>query len=357
MNINFRRKVLLGLFLCCCVFLNAQQSFVFTAIDSKNGLSENRVRTILQLQDGRMVVTTEGVTNIYDGTSFKYLHLKGNNISRLTGYTGFHHGYVDKEYVWIKDKGKLMGIDIKQERFVSKPDSILSKLGIREPIADFFVDASQNYWVLTSSDKLFFRNAKNGKTSILLKNVSTPNGTKGQLYDVAVVKQQLFLFYRNGLIVCYDLKTAKELYKTNSLSNQEQSKYNNTLMVVQSDNSLYQIRNGSKGVMLGYDIKKRKHTKILETDYWLNTISVDNKGNLWVSCAIGLWFIDKNLKEKQLIPSFKLVDGTAVNTEARHFITIHKADSGLAHSIMDCCIIILIDSNLRMLEKRFLEHN
>lgn len=316
MNSNFRHYILLGLLLCFCVSLNAQQSFVFTAIDSKNGLSENRVRTILQLQDGRMVITTEGVTNIYDGTSFKYLHLKGNTISRLTGYSGFHHGYVDKEYVWIKDKGKLMGIDIKQERFVSKPDSVLFKMGIREPIADFFVDASQNYWILTSSNKLLFRNAKNGKTSVFLKNVSTPNGIKDQLYDVALIQQQLFLFYRNGLIVCYDLKTGKELYQTNSLSNQEQSKYNNTLMVVQLDNSLYQIRNGSKGVMLGYDIKKRTHTKILQTDYWLNTISVDNKGNLWVSCAIGLWFIDKNLKEKKLIPSFKLVDGTQVNNEA-----------------------------------------
>ncbi|MFL9829840.1 ATP-binding protein [Flavobacterium sp. ST-87] len=315
MSIHFRR-ILPMLFLCFCVFLNAQQSFVFTAIDSKNGLSENRVRSILQLHDGRMVVTTEGVTNIYDGTSFKYLHLKGNNISRLTGYSGFHHGYVDKEYVWIKDKGKLMCIDIKQEHFVTKPDSVLSKLGIREPIADFFVDTSKNYWVLTSSDKLLFRNAKNGKISVFLKNVSARNGVKDQLYDVAVIRQQLFLFYKNGLIVCYDLNTAKELYKTNSLSNQEQLKYNNTLMVVQSDNALYQIRNGSTGIMLVYDIKKRTHTKILETDYWLNTISLDNKGNLWVSCAIGLWFIDKNLKEKHFIPSFRLVDGTEVNTEA-----------------------------------------
>jgi signal transduction histidine kinase/DNA-binding response OmpR family regulator/ligand-binding sensor domain-containing protein len=316
MKSYFRRYILLGLFLCFCIRTTAQQSFVFASIDTKNGLSENRVRTILQLQDGRMLITTEGVTNIYDGTSFKYLHLKGNTISRLTGYSGFHHGYVDKEYVWIKDKGKLMLIDIKQERFVSKPDSVLFAMGIREPIADFFLDADQNYWVLTSSDKLLFRNAKNGKTAVFLNHVSTPNGIKDQLYDIALIKQQLFLFYRNGLIVCYDLKTAKEVYQTNSLSKQEQNKYNNTLMVVQSDNSLYQIRNGSAGLMLAYDIKKRTHTKILQTDYWLNTISVDSKGNLWVSCAIGLWFVDKNLKEKQLIPSFKLVDGTEVNTEA-----------------------------------------
>jgi len=316
MNNHFCRYIFLGLFLCFCLQINAQQSFVFSSIDSKNGLSENRVRTILQLQDGRMIITTEGVTNIYDGTSFKYLHLKANAISQLSSYSGFHHGYVDKNYVWIKDKGKLMLINIKQERFVSKPDSVLSLMRIHEPIADFFADAYHNYWVLTSSDKLLFKDSKKRTTAVFLTNVLTPNGKKDELYDVAVIRKQLFLFYKKGLIVCYDLKTAKELYQTNSLSYQDQQRYNRTLMVVQSNNTLYQIRNGASGIMLAYDIKKRIHTKILETDYWLNTISVDSKGNLWVSCAIGLWFIDKNLKEKHFIPSFKLVDGTEVNTEA-----------------------------------------
>jgi ligand-binding sensor domain-containing protein len=274
------------------------------------------VRTILQLQDGRMLITTEGVTNIYDGTSFKYLHLKGNTIFPLTAYSGFHHGYVDKNYVWIKDKGKLMLIDIKQEHFVQNPEKVLSSIGISEPIADFFLDSYHNYWVLTSSDKLLFRNAKKAKTTVFLQNVSRPNGIKNQLYDVAVIQKQLFLFYKNGLMVCYDLDTAKELYRTNSLSKEEQKRYDRTLMVVQSNNALYQIRNGTTGILLAYDIQKRTYKSLLQTDYWLNTISVDSKGNLWVSCAIGLWFIDKNLKEKQFIPSFQLVDGTEVHTEA-----------------------------------------
>lgn len=315
MNSYLSRYILLGL-LCFCIRTYAQQSFVFSAIDSKDGLSENRVRTILQLQDGRMLITTEGVTNIYDGTSFKYLHLSANTISPLTSYSGFFHGYVDKNYVWIKDKGKLMGIDIKQEHFVQNPEKVLSSMGIREPIADFFLDAYHNYWVLTSSDKLLFRSAKNRKTTVFIQNVSTPNEIKDQLYDVAVIQKQLFLFYKNGLMVCYDLDTAKELYQTNSLAKENPNQYNNTLLVVQSNDFLYQIRNGARGIMQAYDIRKKTYTTILQTDYWLNTVSVDNKGNLWVSCAKGLWFINKNGKEKYLINSFQLVDGTQVHTEA-----------------------------------------
>src|ERR1035437_883806 len=102
------RRIFLCCYITCCVTTQAQQHLVFTPIDCKNGLSENRVRNIEQLIDGRMVITTEGVTNIYDGTSFKHLHLKENNICPLTGYRGFHHGYVDKDYMWMKNGGRLM---------------------------------------------------------------------------------------------------------------------------------------------------------------------------------------------------------------------------------------------------------
>ncbi|MEO8253954.1 MAG: ATP-binding protein, partial [Flavobacterium sp.] len=316
MNSSFCRYILLGLFLCFSVFINAQQSFVFTAIDAKEGLSENRVRNILQLQDGRMLITTEGVTNIYDGTSFKYLHNNEKNSYPLTAYSGFHRGYVDKDYVWIKDKGKLKFIDIEQEHFVQNPKNVLSSMGIHEPIADFFLDANQNYWVLTSSDKLLFKAAKKDRFSVFLNHASPSNGIKNQLYDIAVIQKQLFLFYKDGSMVCYDLESAQKLYQTNSLAHNHLAKYNNTLLVVQSNDFLYQIRNGTRGIMQAFDIHKKTFRTILETEYWLNTVSIDNKGNLWVSCAKGLWFINKNGNEKYLIHSFQLVDGTEVNTEA-----------------------------------------
>jgi len=311
------RYILVSLSICFCVLIHAQQHLVFTPIDCKNGLSENRVRNIVQLNDGRMVITTEGVTNIYDGTSFKHLHLKEKNICPLTGYRGFHHGYVDKDYMWMKNGGRLMLIDIQHECFVPTPGNILASMDIREPIADFFMDAGKNYWVLTSSDKLLYRNAQKGKTSVFLKHVSTPIGTTDELYDVAVVQGQLFLFYRSSLMVCYNLNTARELYHTYYFSKQEQALHNSpTLMVVQSKNSIYLLRNGSVGIMLGYNIQKREWTTVLRTNYWLNTVSIDNQENLWVSCREGLWCIDKTLQNKQLISSFVLVDGTEINTEA-----------------------------------------
>lgn len=47
--------------------------FLFTSIDASQGLSDNRIRYILQLPDGRMVFTTSRDVNLYDGARFTSL--------------------------------------------------------------------------------------------------------------------------------------------------------------------------------------------------------------------------------------------------------------------------------------------
>lgn len=54
---------------------------------------------------------------------------------------------------------------------------------------------------------------------------------------------------------------------------------------------------------------------MLQTSYWLNYLSVDKDGSIWISCHKGLWNIDAGLERKQYIPTLKLVDGRNINTE------------------------------------------
>ena len=324
--VSRRFFTLFGLLMFACISIHAQRHFVYTPIDCISGLSENGVRNILQLEDGRMVFTTEGVTNIFDGTTFKHVHLKGSDRMPLSRYTGFHHGYVDKDYFWMKHLGKLMVMDITLERFVPRPDSVLATMGVREPIADFFVDADKNYWILTSGDQLLFRKSGEQKNAVFLQNTSSPNGLADELYDIAVVQGQVFLCYRSGLMIAYDLDSKRELFQTNPFKEQ-QTQYGRTLMVVASKNVLYQIRNGQGGIMLAFDLLQKKWNTVLQTDYWLNTLTIDKEGNLWVSCQKGLWFMDKDLKQKQFISSFKVLDGTEITTEISS--QYHDSQGGL----------------------------
>ena len=75
------------------------------------------------------------------------------------------------------------------------------------------------------------------------------------------------------------------------------------------------IRIGKNTVMLNYDTRSRKWLKVLETDYWLNCVSVDKDENIWVSCKNGLWLIDKSFTKKTFLPTLQLVDGRELNNE------------------------------------------
>ena len=67
--------------------------------------------------------------------------------------------------------------------------------------------------------------------------------------------------------------------------------------------------------MLNYDITRKKWNIVFQTDYRLNSLSIDKDNSIWISCYMGLWNIDAGLTNKQYIPNLKLVDGRTINTE------------------------------------------
>lgn len=297
------------------VDVTTQTQLVFSVIDSNNGLSDNRVRNIMQLSDGRMMIITEGVTNIYDGTHFTQLHSNKGCIYPLSGYYGFHHTYSDKNYVWIKNYGQLSLYDKRTGNYVDNPANVFRSMGIEEGVANVYMDKSSNCWINTESDQLLYFDAEKSKLRIFCENVSFPQGQKDELLDLAVLNKHLYLFYTTGLLKCYSLLNGRLIYKVNTLNDTERNYYSRTLSIVQHGNFFYMLRNNYNGLMQAFNTSTRELTTVLKTDYWLNTIAVDKEHNLWVSCREGLWKIDKQLRDKQLISTFNLVDGADVTTE------------------------------------------
>lgn len=287
-----------------------QEHFAFTPIDSNDGLSENKINCITQLHDGRMVIITDGLVNLYDGTSFHYLHYNEEQLCDLTEYNGYHRTYVDNDgFLWIKNQFKLKLYDIHKESFVTNTDSILKTLDIHHPLKNFFMDTDCNYWFQTMDDQLIYRNCKDGESRLFLTDISELGGKEDMLYDLAVIEKHVFLFYRSGAMVCYEIENSTELYRENSFGQQENN-YINTLQVVPYMQYLYQIRNGDHGgIMHSFNTKSRKWNKIIETDISLNTLTVDKEGNCWVSAQNGFWFIDKFQSEKRHTTHLQLVDG------------------------------------------------
>ena len=93
------------------------------------------------------------------------------------------------------------------------------------------------------------KNNYEGKT--FLPYASSTGNTTDQLYDLGVLEDQLYLFYRSGLLICYNLKSHQEIYRQKLPDELPKGKYENTSYVYPVTILFIQLRNGSQGgVML-----------------------------------------------------------------------------------------------------------
>ena len=282
------------------------QDFVFSGINVQDGLSDNQVRYIIQLPDGRMVFKTSGNINIYNGAQFKYIHQNAQHVYPLAGYNGFYRIYQSGDSVlWIKDHHKLMCVDLCSEKYLSNLDAVFRKMGFQQHIDDVFMDSGKRLWIL-SGGKLSL------KDSSLSFNVSANSGI---IQDLAADKQNLYLFYNTGTVTCYDLSTKKKRYSADAYRGTQQMMFGNTSLVVEGKGGFYQLRNGSMGGFFFFNIQERRWKKIMETSYTLNTLFVDGEGVASISCTNGIWIVDVGKNKKRYLPILKKTDGHSLNTE------------------------------------------
>lgn len=289
---------------------------IFTPIKAHDGLSDNQIRYILQLPDGRMVFTTNGNVNIYDGTHFDYIHRSDRDIYALSAYDGFYRIYQSVDsLLWIKDQNKLMCIDLRFETYIADLDNIFFKIGITHRVMDLFLDHDQQLWLLTEQGLI------QPNDSLIISDVNK----YGRLQDVGSDGGRLYLFYSSGIVACFDLKSLKELYHVEAYSASDISKYERTSLLVKSPAGFYQLRNGSRGGFFYFDPESKTWEAILETDYTLNTLIVTPDNLAFITCAKGIWKIDLVSGERQYYPSLQVDDGTTVST---HISTIFQDQQG-----------------------------
>ena len=280
--------------------------FVFTSVDVTQGLSDNQIRYILQLSDGRMVFTTSGNVNLYDGNSFKYIHRNSQHIYPLSKYNGHYRIYQSGDSIlWIKDYHKLSCLNLHKEQYISNITELFNEHGISKPIEDLFVDDNQRIWLLVGDSLIHYKNSE----TIDISN------HQGSLQDLASDNENIYLFYNTGEVVCYSLKTKNELYQLTAFPTDEISLFQRTSLVVKGKNGFYQLRNGSKGGFFFFNPVSRKWKKILETDYTLNTLILTTDDLAYISCPHGFWIINPQNNEKQYLPTLKTVEGNIIDTE------------------------------------------
>ena len=106
---NIFRRMVTAMMLLVCMTIHAERmERVFFSYDASHGLADNSAQTIKCTKTGRMLITTIGHVNFYDGASFMHIDPTEENDFPLPKYTGHYHIYFDSQHhLWVKDKYKV----------------------------------------------------------------------------------------------------------------------------------------------------------------------------------------------------------------------------------------------------------
>lgn len=276
----------------------------FRVINAADGLADNSAQTIKSTFSGRLVVSTIGHINFYDGSGFTHIS-SGDSRYLLPKYKGHYHLYFDdSHHIWLKDKGMVTCVNMLTEQFVSDIGSIFQAQGVKGHVEDMFVDSSGSIW-LVQGNNIYSRH---GKVSLPLR--------KGRvLQDMDISDNIVLLFYDDCQVDVYDIIAKKKLYSTNPLNHEEVKDYQGSSVIYKYRNGFFQIRNGNnKAVLMWFDLDTRQWTKVLSTDYYLSNMTVKDDV-LYIASAYGYWTYDTDSRQIEHYEMIKLTDGRELLTD------------------------------------------
>ena len=148
------RSLATVLLLLVCSILHAERmERVFFSYNASHGLADNSAQTIKCTKTGRMVITTIGHVNFYDGANFVHIDPTAEDDFPLPKYFGHYHIYFDKHHhLWVKDKRKVTCVDLMKERFISNVDSVIKQMGMKDVVEDMFGDGENAMWFMLNGN-------------------------------------------------------------------------------------------------------------------------------------------------------------------------------------------------------------
>ena len=293
--------------LACALSVSAVVSKrVFQAYNASSGLVDNSAQTIRCATSGRLVITTMGQINFFDGTRFSFIDPSKENMYPLPNYFGNYHVYVDKyHHMWLKNTHTVTCVDLLTEMFVESVEEVFHEFGISDEVKDFFVDGNGVAYLLT--DK--------GLYSVDSKQYYKVR-EKCNLQDIETYQgKYLLLFYETGVVDVVELSTGTAVNSCKPYDETKAQTYNKSSVLYKDDFMFYQIRNGNKGaILLSFNVGKWEWKTLLETPYHLNNLDKqDNR--LYIPCEYGYWVYELETGKAGHVEELKMFDGRVLKTD------------------------------------------
>lgn len=297
--------VIVWLMACICMQAMGERR-EFRVFDASNGLADNSAQTILCTKTGRMVISTIGHINFYDGSSFTHIDPTADDVFPLPKYNGHYHMYFDRHHhLWLKDKLSVTCVDLLMETFIRDVGAVMHEMGMAHPVDDMFGDQNNLMW-FRSGNRLY--NPELGS--------EVPIEYASELYDIDVYNHEILLqFFADGMTKAYDVKSGRHLFDAPALEGADTARYASSAVLCPHERGYYQIRNGEEdAVLLNFDVEKREWTVLMEPSYHLNNMVLHN-GLLYIASSYGYWVYDPQTGAHEHVEKLVLTNGRTLETD------------------------------------------
>jgi ligand-binding sensor domain-containing protein len=301
----------------------------FKRLDTREGLSNSMVSSIIRDSRGYVWMGTGYGLNRYDGyrvrTFFSYekdtTTLRNNRIDEIQeGYGG---------RLWLKQGMNYSVYDPVTEKVDRTPSRWLNQQGIAGSIESIHLDSGKNYWVKTFDDGFYYFNpvTKN------LKHFNFGYGPQEFSKEFGVSayaesKEGMILVSTYGELMCINGEEGKVLWK-NDYVKRALDAYNDYWVSVDREDNIWVITH-STGTYIYLNKEKRWLTSMTEymllkgyenppENIFVWEICYDSKGFLWAATDhMGVLVLDPQTKEWRQFTNIKGDDTSLPDITCKH---------------------------------------
>jgi AraC-like DNA-binding protein/ligand-binding sensor domain-containing protein len=271
----------------------------FRVINAADGLANNNAQAIVCTRSDRMIISTLGNLNFYDGDNFNHIDTKQEYQMHLPEYRGNYRIAFDKyHHLWLKNTHSVTCVDLTNEVFIENPEEVVSSLGCNDALLDLFTDEDNEIWFLT--DKGLYNSTD--------KKIFHPLRDRN-LQELDVFDGILVTFYDNSEVMGFKLETGQVVFHSKAYDWEEARKFMLSTTKLRYEDGYFLIKEGEEeSLLMQFNIRTHQWKILMKTSGKLTAMS-RNDDFLYVTSNRGYWVYDINKSESTYYETVRLMNG------------------------------------------------
>lgn len=294
--------------------IEAQGNYAFRHITAVNGLPDNQIEGLFFTPDGRLGIRTTALISLFDGNKYQSLPYNAHHLY----YWAYGNiplcQYIDvQDRVWIKDRSVLRVLDLKSECYIENIDSLVHSFGIKQRLANMFIDDDKHYWFITDDNSLYLYDGDHLNAMPVDDVMDTDYG---HVIGLNSAGNYCWMVYSNGYLCCWDI-VRKKIIREESLFVGRIKSEERVIIRTLSDGSFWMA--WDNGVAY-YDETLHQWVELddlrLDARDMFTALDTDAFGNAWVGTGkSGVYIINKEDFSVSRYPAIPLIDGTSIHND------------------------------------------